>query len=81
MPGLIFPEKLVFSNNTFQTMQPNEVLTLLCNADKDFSDGKKEKSSGNAAQSCVVTLSGFKPETFSSVVRCSIQLSYRAIWL
>ena len=29
MLGLIFPEKLVFSNNTFQTMQPNEVLTLL----------------------------------------------------
>ncbi len=26
-----------------------------------------------------VTLSGFKPETFSSVVRCSIQLSYKAI--
>ena len=63
MLGLIFPEKLVFSNNTFQTMQPNEVLTLLCNGGKGFSDGKKEKSSGNAAQSCVVTLSGFKPET------------------
>ena len=28
-----------------------------------------------------VTLSGFKPETFSSVVRCSIQLSYKAICL
>jgi hypothetical protein len=26
-----------------------------------------------------VTLSGFKPETFSSVVRRSIQLSYAAI--
>ncbi len=25
-----------------------------------------------------VTASGFKPETFSSVVRCSIQLSYAA---
>ena len=28
-----------------------------------------------------VTSSGFKPETFSSVVRCSIQLSYGAIFL
>ena len=55
MLGLIFPEKLVFSNNTFQTMQPNEILTLLCNGGKGFSDGKKEKSSGNAAQSFVVT--------------------------
>ncbi len=27
----------------------------------------------------LVTLLGFKPKTFSSVVRCSIQLSYRAI--
>ncbi len=26
----------------------------------------------------LVTASGFKPETFSSVVRCSIQLSYAA---
>lgn len=64
MIGLIFPEKLVFSNNTFQTVQPNEVLTLLCNADKGFSGSKKEKSSGNAAPSYVVTALGFKPKTF-----------------
>ncbi len=64
MLGLIFPEKLVFSNNTFQTMEPNEVLTLLCNSGKGFSGSKNEKSGNNAAQSCVVTPSGFKPETF-----------------
>lgn len=64
MLGLIFPEKLVYNNNTFQTMQPSEVLNLLCNGGKDFSNSKKEKSSKNAAQSCVVTSSGFKPETF-----------------
>ncbi|MBA2762688.1 MAG: hypothetical protein H0U39_12190 [Segetibacter sp.] len=64
MLGLIFPEKLVFSDNTFQTTQPNEVLTLLCNGGNAFSDNKKEKSSGNAAQSCVVTALGFKPKTF-----------------
>lgn len=63
MLGLIFPEKLVFNNNTFQTMKPSEVLDLLCNGGNGFSDGKKEKSSGNAAQSCVVTLLGFKPKT------------------
>lgn len=45
---------------------------------------------GNRGEMCImqkgmtlvmpfVTLSGFKPETFSSVVRCSIQLSYRAV--
>ncbi len=64
MLGLIFPEKLVFSNNTFQTMEPNEVLTLLCNTGKDFSGSANEKSSNNAAQSCVVTPPGFKPGTF-----------------
>lgn len=64
MLGLIFPEKLVFSDNTFQTTQPNEVFTLLCNGGNAFSDNKKEKSSGNAAQSCVVTALGFKPKTF-----------------
>jgi hypothetical protein len=64
MFGLIFPEKLVFSNNTFQTMQPNEILTLLCNGGKGFSDGKKEKSSIFAALFCVVTALGFKPKTF-----------------
>ena len=31
MLGLMFPEKLVFSNNGFQTVTPNEILTLLCN--------------------------------------------------
>ena len=64
MLGLIFPEKLVYDNHTFQTMQPSEVLDLLCNGGKGFSDGKKEKSSKNAAQSCVVTALGFKPKTF-----------------
>jgi hypothetical protein len=29
-----------------------------------FSASKKEKSSENAAQSCVVTALGFKPKTF-----------------
>ena len=64
MLGLIFPEKLVYNDNTFQTMQPSEILDLLCNGGNSFSDGKKEKSSKNAAQSCVVIPSGFKPETF-----------------
>ncbi len=29
---------------------------------------------------CCVTALGFKPKTFSSVVRCSIQLSYAAVY-
>ena len=65
MLGLIFPEKLVYNNDTFQTMQPSEVLDLLCNGGKGFSDGKKEKSPEKiGTQSCVVTAIGFKPITF-----------------
>ena len=58
MLGLIFPEKLKFFNNSFQTVTPNEILTLLCIAGKGFGNGRNEKSSGNAAQSCVVTPTG-----------------------
>ena len=80
--GLICPEKLVFDKKTFQTTKPSEMLSLLFNGNKGFGDRKKIKSSKNAAQSCVVTSLGFKPKTFSSVVRRSIQLSYEAnFWI
>ncbi len=64
MLGLIFPEKLVFSNNTFQTVEPNEVLTLLCNGGKGFGGNKKGLSVRNNEKSCEVTALGFKPKTF-----------------
>lgn len=64
MLGLIFPEKLVYSNYEFQTIEPNEILTLLCSAGKGFSDFIKGKSSKNAAHSYGVTALGFKPKTF-----------------
>ncbi len=64
MLGLIFPEKLVFSNNTFQTMQPNEILTLLCSGSKGFSPNEKGLFKNKLEKSCVVTSIGFKPITF-----------------
>ena len=67
MLGLIFPEKLVFSNNTFQTMQPNEILTLLCNGGMGFSPNEKGLSGNKPGKSCVVTALGFKPETFPTL--------------
>ena len=57
MIGFIFPEKLMFSQNTFQTITPNEILTLLCSTGKGLGSSTKEKSSKNAAQSCKVTQS------------------------
>jgi hypothetical protein len=44
MIGLIFPEKLIFAKNTFQTTEPNEVLTLLYNASKDSILSKKKRA-------------------------------------
>ncbi len=63
MLGLMFPEKLVFSNNTFQTIKPSELLTLLCTTGKGFSPNEKGLSKNKLEKSCEVTLSGFKPET------------------
>lgn len=64
MLGLIFPEKLVYDNHTFQTMQPSEVLDLLCNGGKGFGPNEKGLSKNKLEKSCVVIPSGFKPETF-----------------
>jgi hypothetical protein len=61
---LMFPEKLVFSNNTFQTIKPNELLTLLCSTGKGFSPNEKGLSKNKLEKSCVVTSLGFKPKTF-----------------
>ncbi|CAN5250410.1 recombinase family protein [soil metagenome] len=64
MLGLMFPEKLVFSNNGFQTVKPNEILTLLCSAGNGFSPNEKGLSKNKLEKSCVVTALGFKPKTF-----------------
>jgi site-specific DNA recombinase len=64
MLGLMFPEKLVFSNNTFQTIKPSELLTLLCTAGKGFGGKEKGLSKNKLGKSCVVTSLGFKPKTF-----------------
>ena len=64
MPGLIFPEKLVYINNTFQTKEPGEVPGLLCSAGNGLEGNKKGLFVKNNEKSCEVTASGFKPETF-----------------
>ena len=55
MIGLIFPEKLIFEKNTFQTTKPNEILSLIFNTSKDSRILKNKKSSKKAAHSYVVT--------------------------
>ena len=58
MIGLIFPEKLVYTNKSFQTTKPNEILSLICN----WSKGLRKKETGltivRNEKSCWVTLVG-----------------------
>ena len=64
MIDLIFPEKLVCSDKSFQTTKPNVSLTPLCSD----SEGLRKKETGlfivKNEKSCVVTALGFKPKTF-----------------
>ena len=64
MIGLIFPEKLVYTNKSFQSTTQNQLLTLLCSKSK----GLRKKGTGLSIvrneKSCWVTALGFKPKTF-----------------
>ena len=62
--GLIFPQKIRFEKNNFQTIGENEILILLCNADKGFRQKKTGLLTQKSQKSCVVTALGFKPKTF-----------------
>ncbi len=64
MIGLIFPEKLVYTNKSFQTTKPNELLTLLCSESKGLRKKETGLSIVKNEKSCVVTALGFKPKTF-----------------
>ncbi len=69
--GLIFPEKLKYFKNKFQTINPNEIQVLLFNMDKGSRGDEKEKSSNFAAQSSVVIPLGLEPRTPTLKVSCS----------
>ena len=61
MIGLIFPEKLVFSNSSYRTTKPNELLTLMCNNINDLGVVKTKKTSNNESLSLVVARTGIEP--------------------
>jgi site-specific DNA recombinase len=58
--GLIFPEKLRFENNNYQTGKINEVLGLLCSVGKGFNKKQPRK---NSRLSSIAPQSGLEPET------------------
>jgi site-specific DNA recombinase len=62
--GLMFPEKMIFEKNAYQTIKPLEVINLICRTGGSSDGYKKELASDNGSQSYGVTASGFKPETF-----------------
>jgi site-specific DNA recombinase len=61
MIGLIFPEKLVFSNSSYRTTKPNELLTLMCNNINELGVVKTKKTSNNESLSLVVARTGIEP--------------------
>lgn len=75
--GSIFPEKLVFDGNTFQTARLNEGVRLIYTLNEGFSGNEKGQKTDISALSSSVTRIGFKPMTPNLEGLCSIQLSYR----
>ena len=62
--GSMFPEKLTFDGTLLRTARVNEVARMIFRLEEGFSGNKKGQKSDFTPLSCVVTLSGFKPETF-----------------
>lgn len=69
--GSIFPEKLVFSKNTYRTQQSSELLELLCNIDRGFKRSKKGKVANRGDQFHLVIPMGLEPMTHTLKVYCS----------
>ena len=61
MLGLIFPEKLVFSNNSYRTNEPNVFLSLMCKDINELEGVKKKKTSDVESLSFVVARRGIEP--------------------
>ena len=69
--GSIFPEKLIFSKNTYRTAEPNELIDWLYSVDRDFWHSKKRKVAKNGDQFHQVIPMGLEPMTPTLKVLCS----------
>jgi hypothetical protein len=80
--GWMYPEKIIITKEGVPTPNLNKSITKLFNICKALRPQKKRTFQEKLEKSNVVTSSGFKPETFSSVVRCfrRVGLSYEANW-
>jgi site-specific DNA recombinase len=59
--GSIFPEKLIFSENTYRTAKPNEILDLLCNVNEAFGKEGKNTNAKKCNLSHRVARKGIEP--------------------
>jgi site-specific DNA recombinase len=69
--GLMFPEKLIFEKNAYQTIKPLEVINLICRTGGSSDGHKKKLASDNGSQSYGVIPLGLEPRTHTLKVYCS----------
>jgi site-specific DNA recombinase len=61
MLGSIFPEKLIFSENTYRTAEPNEIVDFLSTIDATFKNNKDLVNPEKSDISCRVPGAGIEP--------------------
>jgi hypothetical protein len=61
MLGSIFPEKLIFSENTYRTAEPNEIVDFLSTIDATFKNNKDLVNPEKSDISCRVPRAGLEP--------------------
>ena len=69
--GLIFPEKLQFQKNKYQTTKINEFVNTILSDNTGYRDKIKQLTSISESQSQLVIPLGLEPRTPSLKVMCS----------
>jgi site-specific DNA recombinase len=64
--GSMYPEKLIFQNNSYRTSRLNEAVRLIYAIGKDFSTNKNRTSGNDSNLSGVVVRPGFEPRQTES---------------
>jgi site-specific DNA recombinase len=61
--GSIFPEKLVFSNNSYRTVRENSIISLVCSISIDYRDNYNKKATPSNGLSSWAPPVGLEPTT------------------
>jgi len=81
--GSIFPEKLIFGENTYRTAEPNELIDLLINIDTDCNGCKIKKVAQKGDQFHSVIPMGLEPNEliYCYSICCKNQKVLTETWL